>query len=138
MLTSPGSYCGVEGIGKQEIASRWAAHAGRLLLACDLRQRGGKDSAEDLIRRAQREALLNSAVLYVGPFAPDALSQGTADMTRRLADYPGMVILGIESTQPPRLKLERPLREIGLHLPSEPVRMQIRERQLPAEVRAYP
>ena len=77
-----------------------------------MRQRGGKDSAEDLIRRAQREALLNSAVLYVGPFAPDALSQGTADMTRHLADYPGMVILGIDkSTQPPRLKLERPLRE---------------------------
>jgi ATP-dependent 26S proteasome regulatory subunit len=46
-----------------------------------------------------------------------------------------MMVLGIESLSIPRFKIERPLQEIQLALPSEPKRQKLWEAQFPAEKR---
>ena len=51
---------------------------------------------------------------------------------KRITDYPSQIILGVESSTPPRLKLERSLQEVELSLPSEPTRRKIWEIALPA------
>ncbi len=126
---------GPAGIGKREIASRWAAHAGRPLLALDP-QALGKADGDELLRRAQREALLHGAVLYIGPLGGETLGTELKELTRQLLTYPDMVILGVETVQPPQLKLDRALREVQLELPDEVTRVKLWERYVPEPTRA--
>ena len=125
---------GPRGIGKRELATRIAAHAGRSLLAFDP-NRVDQGMLDDLLRRAQREALLRGAVLYLGPLRADLLADNAKELLKRITDYPSLVILGLETQQQPRLKIERSLQEIELPLPSEPVRRKLWESAVPASRR---
>ncbi|HEX7837502.1 MAG TPA: ATP-binding protein, partial [Kofleriaceae bacterium] len=74
----------------------------------------------ELLRLAQRDALALGAALYVGPLT--AGDDATA-LVRRLDACSGAcpvpVFLGVESSRPPNLRLDRPLREVELGLPDE-------------------
>jgi ATP-dependent 26S proteasome regulatory subunit len=122
---------GARGIGKRELASRIAAYAGRPLLTFDP-NRVEQGMLDDLLRRAQREALLRGAVLYVGPLRADLLADNAKELLKRITDYPSLILLGVESMAPPRLKIERSLLEVELSLPSEPTRRKLWEISLPA------
>ncbi|HNN95640.1 MAG TPA: AAA family ATPase [Pseudomonadota bacterium] len=122
---------GQRGVGKREAATRIAAYAGRQLLTFDP-NRVEQGTLDDLLRRAQREALLRGALLYIGPLRADLLAENAKELMKRITDYPSQIILGVESSTPPRLKLERSLQEVELSLPSEPTRRKIWEIALPA------
>lgn len=110
---------GIAGTGKTEISARLAAHAGQPLLAFDA-MAADKTARLELLRLAQRDALALGATLYVGPLA---VSDNATALVRRLdaysGAYPGPVFLGVESSRPPNLRLDRPLREVELGLPDE-------------------
>jgi Cdc6-like AAA superfamily ATPase len=122
---------GPRGVGKRELAARIAAHAGRHLLTFDP-NRVEQGTLDDLLRRAQREALLRGAVLYIGPLRADLLAENAKELMKRIMDYPSLIVLGVESMTPPRLKIERSLQEVELALPSEPTRRKLWELALPA------
>lgn len=124
-------FWGPRGIGKREVAARIAAYAGRQLLAFDP-NRVEQGALDDLLRRAEREALLRGAVLYLGPLRADLLADNARELMKRIIDYPSLVILGVESMQPPRFKVEHSLQEVELSLPSEPTRRKLWEVALPA------
>jgi hypothetical protein len=125
---------GVKGAGKLTLSARIAAHAGRPLMAFNpmLAEKGTLD---DLLRRAQREALLRGAVLYIGPLVGELLAEGGRELVKRIQDYPSMLSLGVEGSQPPRLKLDHSAQEIQVTLPSEPMRVHLWEKAVPAELR---
>ena len=127
---------GARGVGKREIAARAAAYAGRPVLLFNPGAAGDLAGLEEVLRRVQREALLRGAVLYVGPL-PDPLlvDQGRA-FVRRFESYPSAVFFGLETMQPPRLKIHRPLQELELSLPSEPTRLLLWEHLVPKANRA--
>ena len=50
------------------------------------------------------------------------VDQGRA-FVRRFESHPSAVFFGLETMQPPRLKIHRPLQELELSLPSEPTRL---------------
>jgi DNA polymerase III delta prime subunit len=128
-------FFGPRGVGKRELAKRVAAYAGRPLLTFDP-NRCEQGTLDDLIRRAQREALLRGAVLYIGPLRADLQTEtGAAELHKRILDYPSFIILGVESLTAPRFKIEHSLLEVEVPLPSEPVRLAIWERGLPEAVR---
>src|SRR5262249_32674198 len=104
---------GPRGAGKRTIAARLAAHADRPLLALDARGLDGK-ALHEALRRAQRDALIRGAVLYLGPLAGKLLDDAGRELEPRLRTYPGPVVLGIEALAAPRLRLSRPLDEVEL------------------------
>ncbi len=126
---------GARGVGKREIAARAAAYAGRPVL---LFNPGAGDPAalEEVLRRVQREALLRGAVLYVGPLPDPILADQGRAFVRRFESYPSIVFFGLETMQPPRLKIHRSLQEIEISLPSEPTRLELWERLVPKANRA--
>lgn len=126
---------GARGVGKREIAARAAAYAGRPVLLFNPTV-GDPATFDEVLRRVQREALLRGAVLYVGPL-PDAIlaDQGRA-FIRRFETYPAMVFLGIETLQPPRLKIHRSVQEIEISLPPEATRLELWDRLVPQANRA--
>ncbi len=126
---------GPAGAGKRTIASRIAAHGGRPLLAFDpsLLDRATFD---DMFPRIQREALIRDALLYIGPLSDELLKEGGRELRKRVAQYQGMVALGIEGNAPPRLRLGHPLWELHVRLPPEPVRVQLWGDALPRDCRA--
>ncbi len=99
---------GPRGAGKRTIAGRIAAAAGRRLLAVDT-ETIVDGSGNEQLRRAQREALLHDAVLYIGPVAGELAASGARDLVRRLRDFPGALVFGFESTQAPRFASPRPV-----------------------------
>jgi SpoVK/Ycf46/Vps4 family AAA+-type ATPase len=121
---------GPRGVGKREVARRLAAFAGRPLLSFDP-NRVEQGTLDDLLRRAQREALLRGAVLYIGPLRSDLLADNGKELSKRISDYPSLLFLGAEAISPPRFKVDHSLQEIELSLPSEPTRLRIWESQLP-------
>lgn len=127
-------FWGPRGAGKTELAKRMAAFVGRPLLTFDptMPEQG---TLEDLLRRAQREALLRGAVLYIGPLKGDLLNDSAKELARRINTYPAMLILGVDAMQPPRVRVEHSMQEISIPIPSEPVRLQLWERSLPTAVR---
>lgn len=127
-------FHGPRGAGKLELSSRVAAYAGRPLLSFDP-NRAEQGTLDDLLRKAQREALLRGAVLYVGPLRADLLGDNAQELVKRILDYPSLLMLGVESIQPPRLKIEHSLQEVAVALPSEPTRLRLWQRGLPEERR---
>ncbi len=125
---------GAKGAGKKTIAARVAAFAGRPLMAFNPMV-AEKGTLDDLVRRAQREALLRGAVLYIGPLHGEILQDNGVELSKRIADYPAMIALGIEGLQPPRVKLDRPAQELQLAIPSEPSRIKLWEMGIPAKGR---
>lgn len=125
---------GTAGSGKTTLAAKIAAHAGRPLLAFNPLQ-AEKGTLDDLIRRAEREALLRGAVLYIGDIGADLLTDQGRELSKRLVDYPAFMVLGVDSMQPPRFRIEHSLQELQLPQPSEPTRLRLWEKFVPAAVR---
>jgi adenylate kinase family enzyme len=125
-------FWGNKGAGKTTIAARIAAAAGRPLMAFNplLAEKGTLD---DLLRRAQREALLRGSVLYIGPLSGELMAEGAKELVKRIEDYPGMLVLGIEGSQPPRIKLDHVAQEVQIALPSEPNRLALWKSSLNAD-----
>jgi SpoVK/Ycf46/Vps4 family AAA+-type ATPase len=125
---------GPRGGGKQEMASRIAAYAGRPLLAFDptMAEQGTLD---DLLKRAQREALLRGAVLYLGPLRGDLLNDSARELAKRISSYPALLIVGVEGTQAPRVRFDHSMQEVDLPIPPEPQRLILWERAVPQIVR---
>jgi SpoVK/Ycf46/Vps4 family AAA+-type ATPase len=115
---------GIAGTGKTTIAARLAAHAGQPLLAFDAMS-ADKPQRAELLRLAQRDALALGAALYVGPLT---VGDDAAAVIRRLDRHPGPVLLGIEASRPPNLRLDRAAREIELGLPDERGRAELWQR----------
>ena len=126
---------GAHGSGKSTLAGKIASYSGRALMAFNptLAEKGTLD---DLIRRAEREALLRGAVLYIGDIGPDLLTDQGRELGKRLVDYPGFMVLGIDTMSPPRFRLDHPLQEIQLTQPSEPARLRLWEKLMPVAARA--
>jgi SpoVK/Ycf46/Vps4 family AAA+-type ATPase len=125
---------GAKGAGKQTLASKLAAYAGRpaLLFNPALADKGTLD---DLMRRAQREALMRGAVLYIGPLGGDLISDQGKELMKRIQDYPSVVVLGLDGMQPPRIRVERPSLEVQMGLPPDAFRLQLWEQVVPADTR---
>lgn len=125
---------GGRGVGKREISTRAAAFAGKPLLTFNIMS-VEPNAIDETLRRVQREALLRGAVLYVGPLTELALADQGRALLRRFESYPSVVIFGIESLQPPRLRIHRSLQEIEISLPPEAVRQELWERLIPPATR---
>jgi len=115
---------GGAGAGKRTVASCIAGSAGRLLLALDLAQ-VERARLDDVLSCAQREALVRDALLYVGPLAGAMLDDGGATISTRLRYFRGSLVLGVETTRPPRLMLTHPVTELHVRAPSTAVREQL-------------
>ena len=128
-------FFGPKGIGKLELATRLAAYCGRPTLWFDptAAEQGALD---DLLRRAQREALLRGAVLYIGPLRGELLADNGRELVKRVLAYPSMLVLGIESVVPPRISVEHSLQEVQLSIPPEPARLTLWQRVIPESIRA--
>jgi SpoVK/Ycf46/Vps4 family AAA+-type ATPase len=125
---------GPRGSGKTEVAKRVAAYANRPVLTFDpnLAEPGTLD---DLLRRAQREALLRGAVLYIGPLKGDILNDSARELAKRVAAYPSLLILGVDAMSPPRVRVDHSMQEIELSIPSEPMRLRLWEEAMPQAAR---
>jgi len=128
-------WWGARGAGKRELSRRVAAYAGRPLLAFDP-NRAEQGTLGDLVQRAQREALLRGAVLYIGPLRSELLTDSASELIKRILDYPSLLMLGVETLQPPRLKIEHALQEVEVSLPNERARLHLWERGVPPARRA--
>ncbi|HMU39107.1 MAG TPA: AAA family ATPase [Pseudomonadota bacterium] len=128
-------FYGAKGSGKKEISARIAAHSGRPLLWFDPTQ-AEQGTLDDLLRRAQREALLRGAVLYLGPLRGDLLNDNGRELAKRIVSYPSLLILGLESVQPPRLSIDHSMQEVQLSIPPEPARLTLWQRVIPERIRA--
>ena len=126
---------GPRGAGKREAAGRLAAFGGCPLFAFNP-TRVDRNLLDENLRRAQREALLRGAVLYIGPIPPDLLPDNGKELARRLASYPALIALGVEASQAPRFDLPSAVQEIDFPLPSEPARTSLWELAVPKDVRA--
>ena len=126
---------GPPGIGKRTAAQKIAAYRQSSLLAFDP-MTVEKGTFDDVFPRVQREALIRGASLYVGPLTPELMSNAGRELARRLNDFRGTVILGVEGTQPPRFVVDHPLWELQIRVPPESVRARIWEDALPKSCRA--
>ncbi|MCW5801197.1 MAG: AAA family ATPase [Deltaproteobacteria bacterium] len=135
---------GPSGIGKRTAAERIAAHADRPLLAFDPNA-VERSQFDDVFTRVCREALIRSAVLYIGPLTSEHVSpersvgllqHGGRELVRRLADYKGPLVLGVDGFQPPKIAADHAMWELRLTLPSEPVRGELWSDALPQACRA--
>jgi DNA polymerase III delta prime subunit len=127
---------GPRGIGKRTVAARLAAYTGRSLLTFNPAA-VDPGTLDELLRRAQREALLRGAVLYLGPLVGEILNESARELAKRMVGYPGLVVFGVETMQPPRLKMDHhPLQEVEIKLPSEVARNALWERSIPEPARA--
>jgi AAA+ superfamily predicted ATPase len=125
---------GPNGAGKQTIASRVAAHAGRPLIAFNPTA-VDRGTFDDVFQRAQCEAAVRDAMLYVGPLAPELEAEAARPLTRRLLGFRGMVAIGFDAMRPPLVAAEHPLQEINVTVPPAPVRRELWSTGLPESVR---
>jgi MoxR-like ATPase len=126
---------GPRGIGKTEAATRLAALMDRPLLAFN--PQPVEAALDEPLCRAQQEALIRRAVLYIGPIAGRLMADALQEISQRVARYPSLVVFGIESLQPPLIKMEHQLQEVELKVPSEPSRLRLWQRAIP-EIRRHP
>ena len=119
---------GLTGAGKRTLAARIAAHRGQSILEVDLFA-AEPAQRRAVLRLAQRDALVLDATLYLGPLPPTGTE--VRDLLRPLAVHPGPVVLGVESSRPPQLALDMPLREQALPIPDEATRLALWRAQLP-------
>src|SRR5215470_17025050 len=125
---------GTAGAGKTTLAGKLAAYASRPVLAFNP-MLADKGTLDDLIRRAEREALLRGAALYIGDIGADLLTDQGRELAKRLVDYPAFMVLGVDTMQPPRFRVDHPLQELQMPQPSEPTRLRLWEKYLPASQR---
>jgi AAA+ superfamily predicted ATPase len=123
------------GVGKRELAARIATGAGKPLLAFDPERVRGGDGDEQL-RRGKREALLNDAVLYVGPCLGELAADGARELAARFASYPGPLILGFETATAPGFVASHAVVEIALEPPDHEVRLELWSRAVPEDRRS--
>ena len=125
---------GPAGIGKRTIATKIAAYGGGALLSFDPSavERGMFD---EMFARAQREALIRGAMLYIGPLTDELVQGGGREIARRCEGYRGAILIGVEASSPPKLRLDHAVWEIGVRLPSEPTRVRLWEDALPPDCR---
>ena len=128
-------FYGPLGCGKRAIAARIAAFGGRSLIAFDPSAVADRTTLDDLLLRTQREALVRNAALYIGPLPSEMIVNGGREFLRRLSHFTGPVVLGVDSTEPPRLVSRRPMWELALRLLSEPLRAKLWENALPMDIR---
>jgi AAA+ superfamily predicted ATPase len=121
---------GPRGSGKREVAARLAAMTGRELLAFDPRH-VAKPRLDEIVNCAKRDALLADAVLYVGPLPIDWTPNELRGLLHSLDQLDGTLAIGVESLEPPRLPLSRPVAEVALPLPSEAMRSELWRRVSP-------
>jgi len=126
---------GPRGIGKRALAGRIAAGAGAPLLALDTRFVAGGHGDQQL-RRAQRDALTNGAVLYIGPVRGELLDDAGKGLVDRLHGFPGTLVFGVETSEPPRFHARRPVHEVAMRMSDRPSREALWQRHIPAERRA--
>ena len=126
---------GAVGAGKKTLAAKIAAFGGRPLMTIDPLA-AEKGTLDDLLRRAMRETLLRGAVLYVGPIGGELLQENARELAKRIEDFPGVMVLGVEGFQPPRMRVDRPLQEVQLSMPNEATRLRVWEKMIPQEMRA--
>ena len=100
---------GPAGAGRRELATRLAAATGRTTLVFDPATCHA-DTLALRLRQAQREALIRSAVLVIGPMPADR----AAGFARELRRYPDLVMFVVDGAEPPRLATERPVHELAL------------------------
>src|SRR5690606_17801294 len=115
---------GPAGIGKKTIATCYATAGERSLVVFDPMSLE-KGQFDEIFPRVQREALVRGACLYVGPLGSDLLANGGRELVKRLRGHAGPLILGTDEFAAPKITAEHPIVEIGLKLPSEPVRVQL-------------
>ncbi|HTJ42093.1 MAG TPA: ATP-binding protein [Kofleriaceae bacterium] len=121
---------GPRGAGKRTLAARIAAYATRPLLEFDTTT-VADGSGDEQLRRAQREALLHGAILYVGPVEGELLANEGRDLVRRLRNFAGTVIFGVTADQAPRFAASRPLQELAVPPLGERERLALWQRQIP-------
>ena len=126
---------GPAGVGKKTIASRVAAAAGRPLVTFDTTaiDRG---TFNDLFIKAQCEALIRGAMLYVGPLVGELEADGAKTLVQRLRQFPGMVAIGLDRMSPPRIASDVAAIELEIAIPSQPLRLELWERNIPGDRRA--
>ena len=125
---------GPDGVGKKTIASRIAAYAGKSLITFDTT---GLDAGSfpELFLRVQCAALVRDAMLFIGPLATQLSKDGAVELVRRVSDYPGMLAIGVETMEAPRLATEHSIQEMKLSVPPEPLRAQLWNSSLPTKER---
>ena len=109
-----GSCCGAPGApARQTLAARIAAYAGRPLLTFNPAA-AEQGTLDELLRRAQREALLRGAVLYLGPLSRrDHATTTAASWPSASATTRRWSVFGVEAMQPPRMRMDHhPLQEV--------------------------
>ena len=111
-------FYGAKGSSKKSWR-RGYGHAGTIAFRFDPTQ-AEQGTLDDLLRRAQREALLRGAVLYIGPLRGDLLNDNGRELIKRIISYPSMLVLGVEQTQPPRMTIDHSMQEVQLSIPPEP------------------
>lgn len=119
---------GIAGAGKRALAARLAAHRDQPSLEVDLFA-VEPPHRRAVLRLAQRDALVLDATLYLGPLPPSGPE--VRDLLRELSTHAGTVVLGVESSRPPQLALDLPLREQALPVPDEASRLALWRAQLP-------
>lgn len=122
--------CGPHGVGKATLAARVAAYAGRPLLCLDT-DRAAPGDGDELLRRAQRDALLHDAVLYIGGTPDELLANQGRELGRRLRGCPVPVVIGVVGSAPPVFELGHAVEEVVLPLPGEATRRELWRRALP-------
>jgi len=125
---------GPRGVGKRETAARIAATADAPLLALDTRFVAG-GSGDEQLRRAQRDAIANGAVLYVGPVRGELLADAGRELVRRLHGFPGAIVFGVEASEAPRFAAQRPIHEVPLAALDRKGRATLWQQTIPAQRR---
>ena len=115
---------GTTGSGKRTLASRVAAAAKRSVVAFDP-SAIDRGTFNDLFDRAQTEALIRGAMLYIGPLVAELENDGARHLVQRLQHFPGMVAIGLDSMQPPRISAGGPAIEIEVEVPTQPNRLEL-------------
>jgi SpoVK/Ycf46/Vps4 family AAA+-type ATPase len=125
---------GPRGVGKTTIAQRVCSFAGRQLLAFNPTLTE-KNQVEEMFRRAQREALIRGAGFYVGPCTTEMLGESFRPIVKHLSDSPLLTFFGVETMQPPRIKMQHAMQEIQVTIPSEKSRTKMWDERVPNDRR---
>jgi MoxR-like ATPase len=125
---------GAAGSGKKTLAARIAAHARRSVVAFDP-SAIDKGTFNELFDRAQTEALIRGAMLFVGPLVAELEADGAHHLVQRLKVFPGMVAIGLDRMSPPRIAADVSALEIEVEIPSQANRLALWDKHLPEEHR---
>lgn len=127
-------FWGPTGAGKRELSRKAAAYAGKPLVAFNPTVLDS-GTFEAVLQRVKCEAILRDAMLYIGPLGAPLLNEGAHELVKRMLDYRGMLAVGIDTMQPPRVVADHPILELQIRLPPEDVRMTLWQESMPEDRR---